>query len=723
MKSKKCRVCGSEFTPNSSRQLDCNRTIEKICEVCGKPFPGKCSKNDMSRTCSKECHDILVERGKASFWSKETRTCVLCGEKFHPRNNKQLVCEKPVHTKVCEVCGKEFEVTVPKSGNLSDIRRTCSKECSDILKFIDGNPFADAESRKAALAKYAESTGYAHPMQNPEVVKKLKETNLERHGNEVYTRTEEYKEKRDKTNLERYGKWPTQTEQVKARILDTVKSRYGVDNVSKSPDIQARFRKKYLEKTGYDHPAKNPEIIARRQATNLERYGSIHAWGSPDVIAKVRSTMLERYGVINPMQNEELRAKALETVRAKYGVDCYLCSPEARNASKEKIREAFGVDHYSQTDDWKLAHVKDPTKYDVYKEYFTNPPEFLDKYFPNTRPSIRELCNLLGVESEAVLNHASKFGCQSRIAKYVSSMEQEVVSYLLSVQPDMEIVFHNRKLISPYEIDIYLPEYNIGIECNPTVTHNSSKPYIDSKILPYNYHQMKSDMCEAIGLQLIHIFGYEWKYRRSIIESMLRNVVHGERDVVYARKTEVRTVSYIEAGKFLTENHRQGNVNSKIRLGLYQDEVLVAIMTFSHVRHTIGKYTKDSETYELSRFCSRIGTSVVGGASKLFKHFIDTYHPRKVISYSDRAHTSGHLYMVLGFMEVRRSSPGYVWVDMRTERAYHRANAQKRNIRNFLKDDTIDLSKTEREIMTEHGYVQVFDSGVITWEWQPCIET
>lgn len=58
-----------------------------------------------------------------------------------------------------------------------------------------------------------------------------------------------------------------------------------------------------------------------------------------------------------------------------------------------------------------------------------------------------------------------------------------------------------------------------------------------------------------------------------------------------------------------------------------------------------------------------------------------------------------------------------MWVDLKTDKAYHRVNAQKQNIKKFLGDDSIDLSKSEREIMTEHGFVRVYDSGTITWEW------
>ena len=73
---------------------------------------------------------------------------------------------------------------------------------------------------------------------------------------------------------------------------------------------------------------------------------------------------------------------------------------------------------------------------------------------------------------------------------------------------------------------------------------------------------------------------------------------------------------------------------------------------------------------------------------------------------------------MLGFKEINRSDANYVWVDVVEDKAYHRINAQKHNIKKFLKDDSINLSRSEKEIMEEHGFVRVFDSGTITWEWR-----
>lgn len=299
-------------------------------------------------------------------------------------------------------------------------------------------------------------------------------------------------------------------------------------------------------------------------------------------------------------------------------------------------------------------------------------------------------------------------------------MEDEVVELLLSIDPDIEIQRNTHKVITPKELDIYLPQYQIGIECNPTSTHNSTvDPFTGGpSTIPYNYHQAKSDSCDAKGVFLFHIFGPEWRCSRDVIESMLRNLLIKNSTKLYARNLVVKEVSSTDSRKFLQANHRQGPGASSVRLGLYDGDILVSLMTFGKMRNTIGTGKDDlSECWELVRFCNSLNTSVVGGASKLFKYFIREYSPIRIRSFSDRAHTRGTLYSTLGFEEVRRSEPNYVWVDMKTDKAYHRVNAQKQNIKKFLGDDGIDLSKSEREIMTEHGFVRVYDSGTITWEW------
>lgn len=95
----------------------------------------------------------------------------------------------------------------------------------------------------------------------------------------------------------------------------------------------------------------------------------------------------------------------------------------------------------------------------------------------------------------------------------------------------------------------------------------------------------------------------------------------------------------------------------------------------------------------------------------------DNYNPKTIVSFSDRARTSGNIYSELGFKLMSRTEPGYMWIDTVDDRAYSRINAQKQNIKKFLQDDTIDLQQSESQIMTSHGFVKMFDAGNSVWLW------
>ena len=190
-----------------------------------------------------------------------------------------------------------------------------------------------------------------------------------------------------------------------------------------------------------------------------------------------------------------------------------------------------------------------------------------------------------------------------------------------------------------------------------------------------------------------------------------------------SRTTYVCEIPHDECKMFLNNNHRQGYTSSKLRLGLRDKltDELLSVMTFNHIRSTIGKSnTSESTDWELSRFCTKLNTNVTGAASKLFKAFLRQYPRCRVISFSDIAHTKGTLYETLGFNKLHMTNPSYIWSDVYDIKYFHRVSCQKRNLKKLLDDDTIDITDlTEREIMESHGYVRVYDCGVIKWEYEP----
>lgn len=151
----------------------------------------------------------------------------------------------------------------------------------------------------------------------------------------------------------------------------------------------------------------------------------------------------------------------------------------------------------------------------------------------------------------------------------------------------------------------------------------------------------------------MHIFENEWVSKSRIVKSRIQSMLGSFEHTTYARQCHVEHVDDTAARSFLDENHLQGHVNAKVKLGLYSGDELVSLMTFGKPRFS-SKYE-----WEMLRFCNKLGYHVPGGASRLLKHFEDYAHPKSLVSYADRRWSRGQLYNALGFKFMHASSPNY----------------------------------------------------------------
>lgn len=283
-----------------------------------------------------------------------------------------------------------------------------------------------------------------------------------------------------------------------------------------------------------------------------------------------------------------------------------------------------------------------------------------------------------------------------------SKDEKELVDFIRELLPNATIEENNRGLLNGKELDIYLPDYKIAIEYDGIYYHS------ELRIPNRKYHLDKTKAVEKTGNRLLHIFSDEWHNKKDIVKTKLQSLLQKQQGKVYARKCVVREVSPKEANLFLETNHLQGGDKSKHKLGLYHGEDLVALMTFSVGRNSMGTLREPGK-WELSRFASSV--RVIGGASKLLHHFVTNHKPTKIISYADRRWSNGNLYEQLGFTNKGYSPPSYWYTKDYRNRLYRY---------NFRKSILVKLGaspqKTEWEIMQELGYDRVWDCGTIRYE-------
>ena len=312
------------------------------------------------------------------------------------------------------------------------------------------------------------------------------------------------------------------------------------------------------------------------------------------------------------------------------------------------------------------------------------------------------ICPVHGEFLQRANDHLSGHGCP-HCGNNISNGETEIADFIKS--SGFEVRLRDRTILEGgKEIDIFIPEKNLGIEYDGLMWHSD-------RFKDRNYHLRKTEECSRKGIRLIHIFEDEWMTRKETVKSMLLNSLGMTETRIFARKCVVKEIDGRTAGKFIEENHIQGRAASSVNLGLFHDGEMVAVMTFGKPRLSMGHKERKYD-YELIRFCSRRGVSVVGGAGKLLSHFIREYSPASILSYCDRRWGTGNMYEKLGFELDHVSKPNYFYVEgnNRRNRFRYRKSALVRM--------GYDAGKSEREITEEMGLPRIYDCGTFVYVWK-----
>ena len=420
---------------------------------------------------------------------------------------------------------------------------------------------------------------------------------------------------------------------------------------TQSDAVKAKREQTCLTKYGTKQYMATKDFKEKSAVTNEKLYNSKNVFSSPEVIAKIKATKLAN----GTLHNEQQAAEKLKQVFEKY---------------KELLKDSVEVLSYSND----LFTCKCKTCNKIFTTHYQN---IYNRHIGN-----RILCTYC-----------------NPISQGTSSAEQEILQYIKSLVEDKQrtVINRCRSILPDLELDIYIPDYNLAIEYDGLYWH-SEEYKIDT------YHVNKTNLCEAKNIQLIHIFEDEWRDKQDIVKSRLSGLLNMN-TVIYARDCECREVSSQDAMKFLNENHLQGAIGSMYRYGLYYNDKLVSLMTF-------GKSRFNETEFELLRFCNVLWTHIIGGASKLFTHFLrDHQEINEIISYADRRWSRGQVYEKLGFTKDSISKPSYYYVidNCRENRIHYQ--------KHILVEQGYDSTKSEHDIMLERGIYRIYDCGTLKYRY------
>ena len=469
-----------------------------------------------------------------------------------------------------------------------------------------------------------------------------------------------------------------------------------------------------LDKYGTTTPLLNDECKKKTVETCRKKFGNdmfagsdeykkrVHsAFGRKEVQEKSRQTLVSRYGEdYGKVLFEKRKDDVIKRNMDKYGVPYVLMDPEKQKQSHDTMEEKYGARYFWQSDENnKLKYSRMYDRILTWSDYVI--PLFTREDYGGFNGDYRWRCVKCGNEfiQRIYITGLGHDRCVPRCPHCfplasASIAEIEVADFVKEVYGG-EVKQHVQTLLDErYELDIVIPDKRIAIEYDGCYWHNDEHHGSD-------YHLMKTEKCIKAGYHLIHVFEHEWNSRKDIVKDRIKSVLGIYDRRIYARKCNVMEIDSKTANEFLDANHLQGGDHSSVRLGLFHENELVAVMTFGRPRFN------EHYDWELIRFASLLGTQVAGGAGKMLSFFRNG-HAGSIISYADRRYSNGELYSAIGFRLDHVTDPSYCYVG--GNRVYSRYQCQRRNLPNRL-GDRFDENLTEEENMEFNGFAKLYDCG------------
>jgi predicted RNA-binding Zn-ribbon protein involved in translation (DUF1610 family) len=368
------------------------------------------------------------------------------------------------------------------------------------------------------------------------------------------------------------------------KIKQTNLKKYGVDNVFKAKEIKDKIKDKVTKKYGGFTWA-SKELREKANQTSIKRYGSSNN------IEKAKQTNLLKYGGTSPAHSEKVKEKQKCTLRKKYGNN-YENMPGPL-ASKQKFIN---------------LRKEQSQKLDL---TWLDENNFNGKYNKNGPIYYHFRCNICSTEFLDDFHSGLPIcrKCHPKLSG-ISYQEKEIVNYIRSIYNGL-IIENDRKIISPKELDIYLPELKLAIEYNGSYWHGYRK---DSQCSLSEFKQ-KSEWkrleCQKLGIRLITIDECDYTNRPEVFKRFLCDQIL-PRKRIFARNCEIKEIKDTKKAKeFCEYYHVNGFRGGQYKYGLYYEDELLIVAIFAKYR----------DAFECTRLCYKTGYDVIGGWAKIQKHF------------------------------------------------------------------------------------------------------
>jgi hypothetical protein len=183
---------------------------------------------------------------------------------------------------------------------------------------------------------------------NKDVIKKYKNTNIERYGVDNISKSKFYHDFMIKNNNDKYGvDWYQQSDDFRKKSILTCLKKYGVDSYTKTDEFKDKIKKTLIERYDVDWYSKSKEFKEKFISKSLEKYGTEHPMLNTEFKENVSNSMLKKYGKDWYVLTNDFKEKSFKSKEERYG------SPTGGFKLKEyklpsgKIVIVQGYEHYA----------------------------------------------------------------------------------------------------------------------------------------------------------------------------------------------------------------------------------------------------------------------------------------------------------------------------------------------------------------------------------------
>lgn len=391
----------------------------------------------------------------------------------------------------------------PKCSNINcNNRLPINAKCSPLTGFgyrccsmscAQKDPKHRLEQQKKSLIKY----GTICPQQSDSARQKMKKTL----ASKPKQHWEKANKKRTATLQQKYGNEITNVSQLESHKI----------NVSNTWNLKS---KKEIA-----------SIINSRKQTNLEKYGN------------------ENYH----------NSKKISETKKNFSKDKKL---EIINKTKTTNLKIYGTEYvwHRKNDKLKAKYKRCKSKYDnlILSNEIAEPLFTFEEYITNINAKFKWKCKKCGDIFECGVYEHQPYVARCLKCNPLSSTHSKNETAIIKFLQEngyQEIIENTRKIIPPKELDIFIPSKKLAIEYNGIWWHSLANE------TPIDYHLLKSNACENIGINLIHILDYEWTSRQNLCKRKLLEEFYDTKSIIDQNTIEIaENTPPEEIRNFIIEN-------------------------------------------------------------------------------------------------------------------------------------------------------------------------